>query len=374
MFEKCRHSTLFFWSLELLILGALVFISSKINFVFHPIGTFFSTLFTPVLVSGFLYYLLNPIVTVMEKRLKIPRIIGIILVFVLLIAVIVLSLINLIPSLISQLSDLAASVPSFVRDIEKWAMGLEKYPALKGVDIQSYVDKLDLSYGSIISSTLNGIAGSIGSIFSVVTTTAVLIGTVPFVLFYMLKDGEKLVPLIRPMLPKKHTDDIVELLGEMNKTIATYISGQAIECLFVGTMMFIGYLILGLRYAFLFAVIAGLTNLIPYLGPYLGLAPAFLFTVFNNPIKALLCILVVVIVQQLDGNIVYPNVIGKTLQIHPLTIIFILLVAGNLAGLLGIFLGVPFYAICKTLVKYIYNIIQTNKESKANDKRKDLLS
>ena len=97
-----------------------------------------------------------------------------------------------------------------------------------------------------------------------------------------------------------------------------------------------------------FRVIAGLTNLIPYLGPYLGLAPAFLVTVFNDPFKALLCCVVVLIVQQLDGNIIYPNVIGKSLKIHPLTIIIVLLVAGNIARVYsGIFLGVPFMRSAK---------------------------
>jgi predicted PurR-regulated permease PerM len=96
--------------------------------------------------------------------------------------------------------------------------------------------------------------------------------------------------------------------------------------------------------------------LIPYLGPYLGLAPAFLATVFNKPIQGILCIVLVIIVQQLDGNIIYPNVIGKTLKIHPLTIIFVLLVAGNLAGLVGILLGVPIYAIGRTILKFILTI------------------
>ncbi len=122
------------------------------------------------------------------------------------------------------------------------------------------------------------------------------------------------------------------------------------------------------NYAFLFGVIAGLTNLIPYLGPYLGLAPAFLVTVFNDPVKALLCCVVVLIVQQLDGNVIYPNVIGKSLKIHPLTIIIVLLVAGNIAGLIGIFLGVPFYAICKTIISYVIKIVKEDQQNEKKEK------
>ena len=97
----------------------------------------------------------------------------------------------------------------------------------------------------------------------------------------------------------------MDLLGQLNQTLSSYISGQAIECLFVGTFTIIGYSLLGVRYAFLFGVIAGFTNLIPYLGPYLGLAHAVLVTIFNEPVKAALCCLVVLVVQQLDGNIIY---------------------------------------------------------------------
>ena len=119
----------------------------------------------------------------------------------------------------------------------------------------------------------------------------------------------------------------------------------------MGTFTFLGYLLIGVDYAFLFGVIAGLTNLIPYLGPYLGLAPALIYTFFDSPTRALLCIVVVIIVQQIDGNVIYPNVIGKSLNIHPLTIILILLVAGNLSGILGVFLASKSLFIRKRLHK-----------------------
>jgi predicted PurR-regulated permease PerM len=254
------------------------------------------------------------------------------------------------------------------KQVQEWALGLEKYRVFRNLDIESYVKQLDFSWSDIAKNTLNGIANSLGSIFNFVAATTVIIGTVPFVLFYMLKDGEKLVPMLAKAVPVRQRANFIDLLGEMNKTIATYISGQAIECLFVFVMMFFGYLILGIKYAFLFAVIAGLCNLIPYIGPYLGLAPSFLATVFVDPFKALIIIVIVLVVQQIDGNLIYPNVIGKTLSIHPLAIIFVLLVAGNIAGLLGIFLGVPFYAICKTIIKFIWSLYCANKANLEQEK------
>ncbi|MGL4697547.1 AI-2E family transporter [Enterococcus larvae] len=361
MFDKLKQSKLMFWSIELLVLATLVWVSTKINFLFEPIGTFFSTLFAPVLVAGFLYYILNPLVKLLTK-LKLKRIYAIIIVFVLLLAAIIWILVSVIPSLASQLSSLASSIPDVFKSIEEWIYQIAALPVFKDLDLTSYIEQLDISYGNIIQQFLSGLSSSLGSIVSTVASTTIVIFTAPFILFYMLKDGERLVPGIQKFMPEKRKADIVNLLEQLNKTLSSYISGQAIECLFVGTFTIIGYSLIGVRYAFLFGVIAGLTNLIPYLGPYLGLAPAVFVTVFDEPFKALLCCVVVVIVQQLDGNVIYPNVIGKTLKIHPLTIILILLVAGNLAGLLGIFLGVPFYAICRTIVLFIIELVQRGKK------------
>ncbi|MDA9428748.1 UPF0118 membrane protein YrrI [Enterococcus mundtii 1A] len=368
LFDKLKQSKLMFWSFELLILATLILVSSKISFVFQPIGTFFSTLFAPVLIAGFLYYILNPIVGLLMKT-KMKRIWAVAIVLLLLVAALIWILLSVIPSLVQQISSLASNTPNFIRQVETWLGEVAQWSVFKDVDINKYFEQLDISYGTIIQQFLSGLSNSLGSIVGTIASATIVIITAPFILFYMLKDGEKLVPNIKRFFPEKRREQIVELLGQLNKTLANYISGQAIECLFVGTFTFLGYFALGVDYAFLFGVIAGLTNLIPYLGPYLGLAPAFLVTVFNDPFKALLCCVVVLIVQQLDGNIIYPNVIGKSLKIHPLTIIIVLLVAGNIAGLLGIFLGVPFYAICKTIISYVVKIV---KEDKQNENKKKI--
>ena len=367
LFEKLRNSKLMFWSFELLILATLILVSSKINFIFEPIGTFFSTLFAPVLIAGFLYYILNPIVKLL-MRTKIKRTWAVVLVLLMLLTAIIWILLSVIPNLVQQISSLASNMPDFIKQVERWLREMAELPIFKEVNISKYLDQLDISYGRIIQQFLSGISSSLGSIVGTIASATIVIVTAPFILFYMLKDGEKLVPNIERFFPEKRRSQIVELLGQLNQTLAIYISGQAIECLFVGTFTFLGYFLLGVDYAFLFGVIAGLTNLIPYLGPYLGLAPAFLVTVFNEPFKALLCCVVVLVVQQLDGNIIYPNVIGKSLKIHPLTIIIVLLVAGNIAGLLGIFLGVPFYAICKTIVSYVIKIVKEDQRNESTKK------
>ncbi|MFR6672925.1 MAG: AI-2E family transporter [Enterococcus avium] len=374
MFEKIKNSKLMFWSVELLIIATLILVSSKIDFVFQPIGTFFTTLFAPILIAGFLYYLLNPLVNLLMK-MGVKRLAAIALIFILLIGIIVLIFMSIIPNLVEQLVSLARNIPGFISNMQTWLQELAnnatRFPLFKELDVDKYISNLDVSAGSIIQQSLTGVTNGLGSVIGKITTIVLLLVTVPFILFYMLKDGEKLVPNIERLFPEKQRENIKGLLQQLNKTLSDYISGQAIECLFVGTFTFLGYLLIGVDYAFLFGVIAGLTNLIPYLGPYLGLAPALIYTFFDSPTRALLCIVVVIIVQQIDGNVICPNVIGKSLNIHPLTIILILLVAGNLSGILGVFLGVPVYAILRTLVVFVVKIV---KQSKQEEREQEFLS
>ncbi|MDT2827513.1 AI-2E family transporter [Enterococcus viikkiensis] len=365
MFEKIRNSKLMFWSLEILIIATFIFVSSKIDFIFQPIGTFFTTLFAPILIAGFLYYLLNPLVNLLMK-LGVKRLPAIALIFILLIAIIVLIFMSVIPNLVDQLVSLAKNIPGFVDNMQTWlqeaANNATRFPLFRELDVDKYISNFDVSAGNLLQQFLGGLTNSLGSLIGKITTVVLLLITVPFILFYMLKDGEKLVPNIEKVFPEKQRQNIKGLLKQLNKTLSDYISGQAIECLFVGTFTILGYLLIGVDYAFLFGVIAGLTNLIPYLGPYLGLAPALIYTFFDSPYKALLCVVVVIVVQQVDGNVIYPNVIGKSLNIHPLTIILILLVAGNLAGILGVFLGVPVYAILRSIIVFIAKIFRQTKQ------------
>lgn len=371
MFERLRNSKLMFWSLELLIIASLIFVSTKIDFVFQPFFTFFSTLFSPILIAGFLYYMLNPLVEWLQAKVNLSKNWSVAAVLLFFIGMFIFFVSLIIPNLIKQMGQLIQNLPQFIKAVEDWTGQLFSHPLVKDLDVQGYLDKMDLSLGAIVRKVINGVSSGLGSFVGVFANVTIVVITVPFMLFYMLKDGDRLIPMIEKYLPAQSKDEILMLLHKMSQTISKYISGQAIECTFVAVGTMIGYKIIGVEYAFLFGIIAGITNMIPYIGPYLGLAPALFVTLFSGHEKALLhaalaCV-VVLIVQQIDGNIIYPNVIGKSLDIHPLTIIIILLVAGNIAGLLGMILGVPFYAVCKTVFIHVYDMVQVRQ-------RRELLS
>lgn len=354
-----------FWSAELLLLASLIFVFTKIRFVFSPVFTFFQTLFAPFLIAGFLFYLLNPLVKMLMKikikKFKVKRPLAITIVFLLLVSVLGLVISFFIPRLIEQIKSLVIGLPGYLSELQRFLTHLfnnSHIDWLQKVDLHSYMNKFEGSLTSILKKFILSLTTSLGSVIGTITSVTVTLVTVPFILFYMLKDGEKLVPTVEKFFPEHNRRKVARLLHEMSATLSRYISGQMIECLFVGTFSAIGYSMTGIPYALLVGLFAGITNIIPYLGPYIGLMPA-LFLAFSKSLPTVFWVIVVcIVVQQLDGNLVYPNVIGKSLHLHPLTIIIILLVAGNIAGLLGMILGVPLYAVTKVVVKFVYDIAQ----------------
>jgi predicted PurR-regulated permease PerM len=355
MFERLRQSKLLFWSTELLILAVLIFVCTKISFLFDPIGTFISTLFGPIIGAGLLFYLFNPLINLLGK-LKISRKWAIAIIFIVFFGGIIFIVALAIPQLIHQVTQVVTNLPDYVHRLQDMIDKISTNPHLKNIDVNKYVNQLDLKPSKIAENIMKSFTSGFGSMIGAVTSVTIGVFTVPIMLFYMLKDGHRLIPNIQKMLPDRYNDQVADLLRKMGATISAYIGGQALECLFVGVFTFIGYLIIGMPYAYLLGFIAGVSNIIPYLGPYIGIAPALIISLSISIPKTIMVIVVVVIVQQIDGNLIYPNVIGRSLDIHPLTIIIILLVAGNIYGILGMILAIPFYAVTKTVVVYLYDI------------------
>ncbi|MBC1422357.1 AI-2E family transporter [Listeria seeligeri] len=362
--SRFRDSKLFFWTIEVLAIVAVVFILLQMKYIFSPIGIIISTLFMPILVAGFLFYLFNPLVLFLEKR-KVPRILSVIIIFIAFIALIVLAIMQLGPTLADQVTELAKAIPGYWQDFEKWLQGLSNNSSLQGVDLKAELEKLNISLPKIMSVVVDGVASSFGAIVSFVSGFVMILVTVPFIVFYMFKDGHKFVESSGKFFPAAIRTEAKQIIKEMNKTISTYISSQAIDCIVVGIFTFVGYLIIGQPYALLFGLIAGATNIIPYLGPFIGAAPAVIVALFTSPLQALLVIIVVTIVQQLDSNLLSPYIMGKSLSIHPLTIIIILIVAGNLAGIFGMILGVPVYAVVKTVIVNVNRLIKLRRNELA---------
>ena len=358
MFKK---SKIFFWTVELLAVLGVIWISTHIGFVFKPVTTLFSLVFLPFIIAGFLYYVFNPLVMFLEEKMKLPRIWGIVLVFVLLIGLLTYTVISLVPRVITQLSDLIIASGSIVPELQKWVDKLSANPAFKEIDFKTLINKANISYMDILQNLLSGVTFSLSNVVNAIFKVAMILSLVPILLFYMLKDGKNMLPFLKKTLLKRDKLNIISLLDDMNTTISKYISGAAIDCLFIFVTVFIAYLIIGVPYAFLFAAFSAITNLIPYLGPYIGLIPVLFSIGFTDPVRALIAALVVLTLQQIDGNIIYPKVVGSAIEVHPVTIMVLMLVAGSLYGLIGMLVAVPFYSLAKEVVKFLWRLWENHK-------------
>ncbi|WP_433959273.1 AI-2E family transporter [Cytobacillus horneckiae] len=351
-----------YWALQFLIILTIILVASKISFLFEPIGIFFSTLFFPIIISGFLFFILNPFVHLIE-RAKVPKVLAIIILFAIVIGLLVLIIGNIVPTISKQVGALMNDLPEYVKKTEQFFNTFSKSEGFKWVMTQQYVTQEEImayivDYANTLPQRItNGLSGFVG----VVTNITITIITVPFLLFFMLKDGEKFPPALGKFIPKAYRAEAINTLRETGKTLSSYIQGQITVALFVGTASFIGFVIIDLPYAIVMALIISVTNIIPYVGPFIGGAPAVIVGLFESPTMAILALLVIVIAQQLEGNLISPLILGKTLNTHPATIIILLLVAGNLAGVLGMLLAVPTYAVSKTIVQNAVSFFRARK-------------
>lgn len=354
--QRLRDSKLLFWSLEGLIIVWIIFGLHKVAFIFTPIAIFFSTWLIPLVAALFLYYLFNPIIKFLERKMGLRRGLSVPLLLLVLIGLIVLGGVTLFPKVLHQVSQMIAGIPQLVQDVHKVAAHASNYTWYQELNLDKYVNQLNAERiaGGIFKSFAKGIPDLVGSLAG----TLLSVITVPMVLFFMLKDGKKFVPSIQRLFPENYQDEVGVAFARMDDALAHYISGQAIECLFVGIFMGIGYTVLGQPYALLLALIAMVTQLIPYLGPYLGAIPSVLVASTIGWKQVALVITLTVIVHLIDGNFIYPNVIGRSLEIHPLTIVIILLVVTNIFGILGTILAIPVYAVVKTVMIYVWGLFK----------------
>ncbi|MDR3189983.1 MAG: AI-2E family transporter [Lactobacillaceae bacterium] len=362
MLKKFEKQPILYWTLELLALAMLILVVAQLKFIFDPIGKFVGAVFVPVIISGFLYYLLNPFVMTLQKipltkTQKLPRWLAITLVMIIAATVVALGGILLIPKLINQLVKLATAMPGLIHSGQNFIDQAANWDFVQKVSHQIDMNQFNTKLQHMAGNMVNGLADSMTNLLGMVTSITIVAVTVPVMTIYMLADGNKLVPFLKKLFPKNQQDNVEDIFGRLNFTISKYIVGQAIEMLFVAVFTTAGYFMIGQNYALLLGVAAGIANIIPYVGPYIGIVPALFVAFIQSPWQFVWVIIVVLIVQQIDGNLLYPRIIGATLNIHPMTIIIILLAAGNIAGIPGMILAIPMYAVVRTLAVYAWELL-----------------
>ncbi|MBQ0139526.1 MAG: AI-2E family transporter [Kurthia sp.] len=358
---------LLFGLITIILIGIALFLYQRVGFIFTPIIVFFHTVILPVILSVIAFYLLRPVLKLLMKW-KVPKIWGIVLLYFIVIGLITLLVTLVVPFLKDQFMNLFSEFPQYfmqlVNNIQhfvedsRFTSTLDKYDIDLNEAITQIGNDLVNTVKDVAGNLGTGLASSITGFVSTLTGIVLAIVTVPFILFYLLKDGEKLPKAFLKLVPPAARKDTQHILKDADHQISSYIQGQLIVSFCIGVMVTIGFLIIGLDYAIPLGFLAMITSVVPYLGPIIAITPAAIIAIVTAPFMILKLAIVWTVVQLIEGKFISPQVMGKSLHVHPITIIFVLLTAGSLFGVPGVVLGIPGYAVLKVLVSHLWNILK----------------
>ncbi|MDD5032188.1 MAG: AI-2E family transporter [Patescibacteria group bacterium] len=287
-----------------------------------------------IFISLILSSALDPWVDWMHKR-KIPRGIGIILIYFVLLIIVASAFYLIIPPIISQVKELSVTFPHYLEKVISGVSALKEYAYEHGV-----LDNIKASLGAL-SSNLEGAAGGIFS-----TVSGIVGGIVSFFLilvmtFYMVVEESAMKKIIWSVAPAEYQPYIMQLTSRMQAKIGLWLRGQLILSLIIFTLTFLGLYILGVKYALTLAFIAGLTEFIPYLGPILASIPAIFLAFAQSPMLALFTLGLYYIIQLMENHIIVPKLMQKVVGLNPIVSIVVLLVGFQIAGVIGAILSLP---------------------------------
>lgn len=360
--------------LIVLLVGITILVFSKVPFIFKPVSVLLHTVAAPLLLSGIAYYLLNPLVDRMEKRSKINRAYGIVILYLVIAGIVTLILLTVIPMIRTQLMGLIDNFPKYSEQIQQEFMSLtgsklfERVQENVGTDFTDITSRVTAWGTTFLNNAVNGVGNFVGAVTEIVLALV----TTPFILFYLLRDGKRLPDYLMRFIPTALQPQSRLVMSEMNSQVASYIRGQIIVSCCIGALLYIGYLIIGLEYSLVLAIVAACTAVVPYLGPAIAITPALIVALVTSPFMLVKMIVVWTVVQLIEGKFISPQIMGKSLRIHPITIIFVIIFAGKMFGVLGIILAVPGYALLKVVVTHVfqwfrfrsglYEVIEENKD------------
>lgn len=344
----------------IILLLLIVYLGDKVNFIFSPLTSLIHIIIIPLLIAGFFYYLLRPLVDYMERH-KIKRALSVLIIYVVIALVLAGFSVLVWPSLREQLMNFVENAPALVTSLSDQLNALEKSNFVSRYlpDDSNLFSRLS----DVLSQGITQVTNYVSGLFSVVSNLVIILATFPIMLYYMLKEGSKFGTNLTLLLPRHYRKDGEETVHEIDEALSNYIVGRVIVNVALGILMYIGFLILGLPYALLLTVVSIILNFIPYVGALLAAIPVVIVAFIESPSMAIWSLVIIVIAQQIQDNLISPYVYGKQLDIHPLTTVILLLVGADLGNILGMIIVIPLYMIIKIIVRKIhYRIVEDKTE------------
>ena len=342
----------------------------------------FFGLFMPFIYAIGISYVLNLMMTFIEDNVLCytnlaasrKRGLAILLSFLMFILILTLILMFVIPQLAESIGMLFASLPMYTRQLINYVndllLKLDIDLTLEYINTlpwQSYVNKviefISTSFSSVFQTTLGTTLGITNFLFELLMAVSISI--------YMLADKEKLIFQMKKVVvacfPTRISSRILNVSTMTNKTVKRYLSGQLTEAFVLGTLCFLGLLVLQLPYALLLSVIVGITSLVPVLGPTVGNLICSFILLMIKPMSALIFFIYISVLQQIDNSFIYPKIVGESIGLSGLWVLMAILVGGSLFGLFGIVLGVPFMAVLYSIVRELIYYLLDKKNISESD-------
>lgn len=372
-----------------IVIYGLMFVTGSI-LIYLLIGNLNKTLYiigailkiiSPFLVGAFIAFILFPLVHYLYhkffmgllkfKSAKLAKWLSIVVAYIFAIAVVGILIFFVAPQIYSSITEISTKLPEWYENAINFIKDFEiKHPEMGTVvDYESINENIQAALPSFINKLTDAATSLLPKIFS--TSISIVKGVFDFLIavmvsVYMIADHKNIFyhgrRFLLAVFPKKSADIVLNVLHECNRIFSGFIYGKALDSLIIGILCFICMKIFNFPYAVLISVVVGITNMIPVFGPYIGGAVGFIFIIIVSPIKAVLFALLILALQQFDGLFLGPRILGDKLGLKPIWVIFAITVGGSLMGVLGMFLGVPCFAV----ISYILNLIVSHILRKKN--------
>lgn len=316
-------------------------LSPRLAFVWNALKAVLFPLFVSIVIA----YLLNPIVRFLNQR-GVPRGVAVLAIYFSFIALSALLLTKLIPAFIVQMKEFGERLPDIVRVYQRWLNEIHEHKYDLPDSLRASVDqalfRLEQKSTAFFANVLDGAGALLTNIVSLIV--------IPFLVFYLLKDMRAIQKGILLFIPRKYRKEFGKAIAEIDEALGNYIAGQLLVAFAAGTLAYLAYLALGMPYALILALAIMITNVIPYFGPIIGAIPSVFVALTISTKMTVWVIVVIFLVQIIEGNILSPFIMGKRLRLHPILIILALLVGGEAGGLIGLIFAVPIVAVARVVV------------------------
>lgn len=304
------------------------------------------TIIMPFTIGLLISYILNPIVVFLVAK-GIRRSTAVALIYFIMIGSLVVALVYIIPIIIIELDKLIDTIPFYTREAQQIFRDFKiKYKSTLPLGVQEVVDSNIHKLEEIILNVLQNIADIMVKGFS--GLFSFILG--PILGFYILKDLDIIKKSLIYYIPFQYREKVISFAKKIDNTMGRYIRSQIIVSFIVGVLTTIAMYILKIDFALLIGLLLAITNIIPYFGPIIGIIPAVVISILRYPEKTIWLVLSVLIINQLESSIITPQIMGENVGIHPLTVVFSLLVGGNFFGIWGLIFAVPVAALIKILI------------------------